>query len=154
MAQFFDTSVQDDLNLLHESVRSHDELDNVVDQVEWKILDHYKQRKGLGVANHADFFRYESGADPDNEIKVRLVGYDQDTPADSEDDLKEQLKYTIAKAVSWVLRNYDNPQGVESITQGKRSVSYSGVVPDWSDFPSGIQSMLKNYDARIANYSI
>lgn len=154
MSTFFDTSAQSDLDLLHESIRNHDELDNVVDLVEWKILDHYKQRKGLGIANNADFFRFEDGSDPQNEIKVRLVGYDQDTPADSTDALKEQLKYTIAKATSWVLRNYDNPQGVESISQGQRSVSYAGVVPDWEQFPAGLRSMLSNFDARISNYGI
>lgn len=153
-ATFFDTNAQNDLDLLHSSVRSHNELDNVVEQVEWKILDHYKQRKGLGVANNADFFRYESGSDPDNEIKVRLVGYDQDTPADSEDDLKEQLRRAIGKAASWVLRNYDNPQGAQSITQGKRSVSYGVTVPDWEQFPSGITGLLKNFDARISAYGI
>lgn len=154
MAEFFDTSVQADLDLLHESIRDHSELDNVVDQVEWKIIDFYKQRQGLGVANNADFFRYESGADPNNEIKVRLVGYDQDTPANSDSDLQEQLRRTIAKATSWALRNYENPQGVESITQGSRSVSYAGMVPDWEDFPAGIISMLSNFDARVASYGI
>lgn len=154
MAEFFDHSSSDDKALLHESIRDHNELENVVDLMEWKILDHYKQRKGLGIANNADFFRFEDGSDPQNEIKVRLVGYDQDTPSNSEADLKEQLKYTIAKAVSWVLRNYDNPQGVESISQGQRSVSYAGVVPDWEQFPAGIQSMLSNFDAKIASYGI
>lgn len=154
MATFFDTSAQADLNLLHSSIRSHSELDNVVDLVEWKLLDHYKQRKGLGVANNADFFRYESGADPDNEIQVRLVGYDQDTPSNSKADLQEQLKYTIAKAVSWVLRNYDVTQGATSIQQGKRSVDYGVSVPDWNQMPSGIQGLLKNFDARVASYGI
>lgn len=154
MSTFFDTSEQADLDLLHSAVRDHAELDNVIDDVEWKIIDHYTQRKGLNRANHADFFRYEDGNDPANEIQVRLVGYDQDTPADSKADLKAQLKRAIAKGASWVLRNYDVPQGVQSITQGQRSVEYGIDVPDWNKMPNGIQAILSNFDARISAYGI
>lgn len=154
MATFFDTTSDDDLDLLHESVRSHDELDNVVDKVEWEILNFYKQREGEAWTTYSDFFQYEDGADPLNEILVRLVGYDQDTPEDSEADLKEVLKYTIADVVTWVLRNYDNPQGVSSIQQGKRSIDYRGTVPDVKDWYNGWNNKLKNFDARISNYGI
>ncbi|NIT56781.1 MAG: hypothetical protein GWN00_11275, partial [Aliifodinibius sp.] len=101
---------------LHSSIRTHDELDNVIDQIEWEIIEFYSQRNGLGVANYEDFFRYENGADPDNEIKVRLVGYDQTTPTDSTADLKTALKRTIADVASYVLRNYSVTQDVTSIT--------------------------------------
>lgn len=151
MATFFD--VDEDLYMLHESVRDHDERYTVADDVEWRILDFYKQREGIGVANYEDFWRYENGSDPDNEIKVRLVGYDQDTPANSSSDLKDQLKRAIAKGTSWVLRNYELSDGVKSISQGPRSVTYE-TVPSWDEFPDGIQSILKNYDARIAAYGI
>lgn len=154
MATFFDTASLSDLDMLHSSIRDHAELDNVVNDVEWKIIDHYTQRKGLNRANHADFFRYEDGNAPSNEIQVRLVGYDQDIPADSEAALKAQLKRAIAKAASWVLRNYEVPQGVQSIRQGQRSVTYGIDVPDWDKMPSGIQAILKNHDARIAAYGI
>ncbi len=153
MADFFDTSEQADLNLLHSSIRTHDELDNVIDQIEWEIIEFYSQRNGLGVANYEDFFRYENGADPDNEIKVRLVGYDQTTPTDSTADLKTALKRTIADVASYVLRNYSVTQDVTSITQGKRSVTYAGTL-SWRDFPNGWRRRLKNFDARYSAYGI
>lgn len=153
MADFFDTTVAADKNLLHADVRTDAELDNVIDQVEWEIIDFYSQRTGLGVANYADFFRYENGADPDNEIKVRLVGYDQTTPTSSQADLKQALRRTIADVASWALRNYYVSQDVKSITQGKRSVEYSGTL-SWRDFPDGWRRRLKNFDARFMNYGI
>lgn len=155
MPDFFDISSQADLNLLHSDVRTHNELLNVVEKVEWEIIDYYKQREGvLGVTNYSDFFEYEAGNDPDNEIKVRLVGYDQTTPADSRADLKAQLKRVIARGTSWVLRNYSVTQGVQSIRQGQRSVTYGIDVPTWDQFPSGIRGMLKNFDARTGAYGL
>jgi uncharacterized protein (DUF2267 family) len=155
MADFFDTSSQDDLDLLHESIRNHDELDQIVDDVEWEIINvAFMQREGGTRGVVQDFFEYEDGNDPNNELKVRLVGYDSDTPTDSEDDLKEALRRTIARVVSWVLRDYKNPQGVRSIQQGQRSVTYAGSVPSWTEWPDDWDRMLHNYDARIPNYAV
>lgn len=155
MADFFDTSVQADLDLLHESIRSHNELDNVVDKVEWEILNSaFMQREGQAVGTTDDFFTYEDGNDPNNELLVRLVGYDQDTPTNSEADLQEALRRTIARVVSWILRDYSNAQGVQSISQGQRSITYSGSVPTWQDWPDDWDRLLHNYDARIPNYRV
>lgn len=154
MANFFDTSVQADLNLLHSSIREHDELDNIVDKVEWEIIELFTQREGQNRGTWQDFFEYENGNDPNNELKVRLVGYDSTTPTDSDADLKEALKRTIARVTSWVLRDYNNAQGVTSISQGQRSVSYAGSVPSWQEWPDDWDRLLHNYDARIPNYGI
>lgn len=152
---FFDPSSQDDLQLLHEDIRQHSELVNVVSQVEWEIINSaFTQREGQNRGVWQDFFEYENGNNPNNELLVRLVGYDQDTPSNSEADLKEALRRTIARVVSWVLRDYSNPQNVSSISQGQRSVDYAGRVPDWQDWPDDWDRLLHNYDARIPNYGI
>lgn len=152
MAEFF--KIPQDENLLHASVRDNDELQNVIDQVEFEIIEAFKQRDMQRLTTYEAFFDYEFGRDPFNEVKVRLVGYDEETPSESDEDLKELLKRTIAKVVSWVLRNYDNADKATSIKQGQRSISYSGVVPSWKDWYSGWDNMLHNYDARIKNYGI
>lgn len=147
---FFDTNEQDDLDLLHSSIRSHDELDKVIANVEYEILDYYKQRPSIPLT-------LKTGREnlyTTNEINVRLIDYDNETPSNSEQDLKDALKKTIAEVASWVLRNYDNSQGVESIQQGKRSISFYGLSPSWQDFPRGWQRWLKNFDDREALYSI
>ena len=150
MATFFDITKEADLALLHKSVRSDDELGNVVDQVEWELIDYFKQRPTVPI-----YFR--SGLEnlsTLNEIVVRLFDYDSDNPDNSGDDLKQALRRTIADITSWVLRNYDSADKVQSITQGKRSVTYMGAVPSWRDWPGGWAKRLKNFDNREAVYSI
>lgn len=154
MATFFDASNPSDLDLLHSSIRSDDELQNVVNSVEWEVLNAFSQRDLEKIGTYEAFFEYENGRDPNDEIKVRLVGYDKTTPADSDAGLKEALKRTIAEIVTWVIRNYNSTDGVKSITQGKRSITYIGDSPDFNSFPMGWDRRLKNYDARIMPYGI
>jgi hypothetical protein len=150
-AIFFDTSSQDDLDLLHSSVRSDSELDNVVNEVEYQILDYYKQRPSVPL-------RLQTGREnlyTTNEISVRLIDYDDDNPSNSPQELKDALKRTIAEVTSWVIRNYDNPQGnVKSIGQGERSIEFMGAAPSWQKWPDGWRRWLKNFDDREALYSI
>ncbi len=153
MSTFFDTDVQADLDLLHSSVRDHAELDNVASQVEWEIIDHFSQRPYKLRSNYDAFFEYESGSDESQEIEVRLIGYNSTTPASSEAGLKEALRRTIGKVVSEVLRDYDNANDVQSITQGKRSITYAGKVPTWDEWPDNWKGYLSNYSARIPNYA-
>lgn len=154
MAVFFDIDNLNDLNLLHKSVREDYEIQNVVDQVEWEIIDSFKQRDMESLTTYESFFRYENGQDPRDDIRVRLVGYDEETPVDSEEGLKEALRRTIADIVSWVLSNYDKPNNVTSRRSGNRSISYAGTVPTWRDFPHGWDKRLHNYNAKIAGYGI
>lgn len=154
MAIFFDPENADDLKLLHADVRGADELDNVVDEVEWQIIDFYSQRDMQGLSTYSDFFKWEFGAAINTDIRVRLLGYNEDDPADSDDGLKEGLRRSIATIVSYVLRNYDADVSVSSQRQGNRAVTYSGVVPTWKDWPGGWNLPLKNYDARIQQYGI
>lgn len=152
MSVFFNPST--DQALLHSSVRNSDELSTIVDQVEWEILNAYSQRDMEAIGTYEAFFEYEFGRDPTDEIKVRLFGYNADDPANSEAGLKEALKRTIALVVSKLLRNYDNQDNVQSIQQGKRSVTYAGMVPTYTSFPTGWDRFLKNYDARYSSYGI
>jgi len=153
MSVFFDVTDANDLNLLHADVRAEDELSNVVNKVEWEILDAFSQRDKQGLTTVQAFFEYESGRDPNDEILVRLAGYDQTTPSDSDEGLKEALRRTIADIVSTLMRGYENEHGIQSIRQGQRSVTY-GMVPTWDRWPSGWDRRLKNYDARIKPYGI
>lgn len=150
MSVFFDTSKPEDVRLLHRSVRDSMELENVVEAVEYEILDYYKQRPSIPLS-------LQTGREnlyTTNEVQVRLIDYDNDNPANSEADLKEALKRTIANVASWIIRNYNTGQGIGSIQQGKRSITYTGDAPTWDQWPSGWRRYLKNYDDREALYSI
>lgn len=154
MGTFFDPGNPDDQNLLHSSVRDHDELYTVADKVEWEILDHFSQRDMQSIGTYSAFFEYENGSDPDRKIKVRLYGYDQDTPADSRQDLKEALRRTIADVTSYILRNYNNAPGVQSKSQGRRSWATNNTFPTVDEWPDGWAAKLKNFNARIPQYGI
>ena len=154
MYQFFDVENSDDLKLLHESVRSESELATLVEQIQWEIIEAFSQRDMQGLTTYEAFFKYEFGVNPRDVIKVRLFGYNEEKPQDSDAGLKEAFKRTIAKIASWTLRNYSNPQQVSRIRQGQREVEYSGIVPSWQDFPKGWDRLFKNYDARIQAYGV
>lgn len=154
MADFFDVSKVADLNLLHSTVRDNSELGNVVDKAEWEIINAFTQRDMQGLGTYQAFFEYESGQNPNTDLEVRLVGYNSETPASSDAGLKEAMRRTIADIASWSIRNYDNNNNVQSIKQGQRSVTYSGIVPVFNDFPQGWDRRLSNYDARFKQYSI
>jgi hypothetical protein len=156
MSYFFDFT---DLSLIHSDVREHPELPNVIDRVEWEILDAFSQRDLQGLTTVQAFFEYETGRDPGDEILVRLSGYNQVDPPESEDGLKEALRRTIATVASELMRSYEGSRGVQSVQQGQRAVTYGtqrmgGSVPTWTDWPSGWDRFLKNYDARIKPYGI
>lgn len=154
MADFFNIENADDLDLLHASVRDNAELGTVVDKVEWEIIDAFTQRDMQGLGTYQAFFDYEFGQDPNTELEVRLVGYNKETPAESNAGLKQAMRRTIADIASWAIRNYDNDNNVLNIKQGQRSITYSGVVPVYNDFPQGWDRRLSNYDARYKQYSI
>lgn len=150
MSTFFDPSKKEDLDLLHSSVRDDDELTNVVNKVEYEMIDHFRQRPDIPVYFRSGFENLSS----QNRIKVRLIGYSEDDPSQSNADLKEALRRSIAHVVSYILRNYDNLVGAQAIRQGQRSVTYKGVIPDVDKWPDGWKSYLRNFDDREAHYSI
>jgi len=147
---FFDPNKPDDIALLHKSVRDSDELDAIASKVEYEVISFYRQRKR---STYADFFKWEHGADPSRGFLVRLIGYDQDSPENSDEGLKDALRRTIAEVVSATLQNYTS-ESVASIRQGQRSVTYRGASPDWRTWPDGWNRLLTGYDAREAVYGI
>lgn len=149
-AIFFDPADADDLLLLHKAVRTNTELTNVINNVEYEILDYYKQRPSIPLSLRTGRENLYST----NEITVRLLHYNNTTPASSEQDVKDALKKTIAEVASWVLRNYDNEGKVSSVSLGRFSASYTGAMPTWREFPSGWNRWLGNFDDRQAVYSI
>lgn len=155
MATFFDVNKEQDLNLLHESVRGNVELPTTVDNIEWEIIDFYSQRDMQGIATYDNFFKYELGVMPGSEIKVRLAGYNSESPADSDAGLKEAMRRTISDILSMVLRNYDNDSGIASQSQGNRAVTFAtGSATGWRSWPRGWNRKLSNYDAKIQPYGI
>ena len=150
MAFFFDTSNQSDIDLLHSSVRDNDELANIVDQVEWEMIDFFTQRPEMPIYFRSGLENLSSL----NRIRVRLIGYNEDDPENSSEGLKEAFRRAIAYVVSEVVRNYNNTLNATSIRQGQRSVTYNGTVPSVKDWPSGWKRFFKNYDDREAVYSI
>ena len=150
MADFFDINTVADQSLLHSSIRDDAELQNVVDQVEWEIIDYFRQRESL----RSDIVSGKENLTSTQSINVMLIGYDQATPTDSRDDLQEALRRTIADITNWVLRNYSNPQGFQSKSQGNRSYTATGVIPTWREWPDGWKSKLRNFDAKIPSYGI
>lgn len=149
MADFFNTSNAEDLNLLHSTIRDHDEIEKVVDKVEWEVINHYKQRP----QNRGRIRSGKENLGTVNTIEVMLIDFNEETPTDSPAGLKDALRRTIADVVSWILRNYSNDQAVKSKRQGQRSVTFHGV-PDARQWPSGWSYRLKNYDDREAVYAI
>lgn len=155
MGIFFNPNDSADVDLLHPDVRNHPELSNQADIIEFEVIEYYKQRDMQGLATYQDFFTYDLGQSPTTEIKVRLVGYNEDDPADSEAGLKEALRRTIAGVLSYTLRNYDNTPNIASQSQGNRSISYSdGSTQSWESWQRGWSLLMKNYDAKIKPYGI
>ena len=92
MAYFLDVTDDDDLALIHASVRGHEEMATTVDESERDILMKYTVRTGI------------------NTYEVQLEGYNDSDPASSNASLVESLKRIVARVASHRLRNYDrNP---------------------------------------------
>lgn len=122
--RFFDPNNADDLALLHSTVREDPNLSTVVESIEWDILNRYTE-----------------------DSKVMLKGY-----PDAE-DLKQAMRRTIADVASWVLRDYDNEQGVVSMQQGNRSITYARAS-SWNEWPREWAHRLARFDKRTVIYSI
>lgn len=133
MATFFTfTGDPNDSALLHHSVRSHTEAQNVVDAVERDILSYFTR----GVSDTSQF--------------VALEGYDDDTPADTDAGLKADLKYTIGEVASHRLRYLDDDPKATLAVRGARTVGRKAgaLDPMW---PSGWERRLVKRQTRVSN---
>lgn len=146
---YFDPTSDSDKSLLHSDVRDHSELERVATQVEFDVINHYREE-----------LRYESGsrayAYPPNgpvQTAVYLNGYEED-PQKAEKHFREALRHTIADLISFSLRVYDNEIGVTSQRRGGRSKSFAGKVPTPNQWPDGWSRRLAIYDNTEVLYGL
>lgn len=146
---YFDHTDSNDTALLHSDVRTHSELENVSEQVEWEVIDHYREE--WPELDQGDYTTY----DPDVAIQttVKLHGY-ADDPDNASANLKQALRRTIADVVSNVLRQYDNERGIQSHQLGNRSETYAGEIPTKDDWPDNWNHRLARYDNRDPVYGL
>lgn len=146
---YFDATNTEDLKLLHSGVRDHDELENIAEQVEYDVIDHYREEYPEYL--HSEYSSY----DPDVEIQtaVKLHGY-AENPDNAAANLKEALRRTIARIVSDCLRQYDNERNLQSEKLGNRSYTYAGKIPTKDDWPDAWDSRLAKFDNREPVYGL
>lgn len=150
MATYFDLAAAADVLLLHESVRDHNELARIASAVETDVINHYRERNERGL----DRYTYYGSptvapfVTSDGKYIVWLDGYKED--ADEADTrLKDALRRTIADVVSHRLRYYDEERGVQSWTQGRVSVTFSGGGRD-TEWPKGWSRRLAEFNLNPA----
>lgn len=133
MATFFNvTGETNDSALLHHSIRSHAEAQNVVDATERDILSCFTR----GMSDSSQF--------------VALEGYEDDAPASSEAGLKADLKYTIGEVASHRLRYLDDdPKATLSVRGSRKLGRKAGALdPMW---PSGWERRLIKRQTRVSH---
>lgn len=121
MADYF--SIPDDSDLLHPSVRNDDNLQNVVNKVEYDILSEYRNANG----------------------KVELQGFDPD-PSQTSPQLAKALKHTIAEVVSHRLRVDDIQPGLTGLSRGDRSWSWGDPEKMNRKWPDDWNSLLVTFE--------
>ena len=112
---------------IHPSVRDDAELTIQAKNAEYDIFNHFTE---------------------DGEVK--LTGYNS-AKAQADEALVEAVERTIGDVVSFRLRNSGVQDGVHSIRQGARSVTYSHA-PSWDGYPVGWMSKLTPFDNRTKLY--
>lgn len=117
------------IEYVHPSVRNDDEFITQAKNAEYDIFNHFT----------------ENG-------EVMLTGYDADVQ-EADNALVEAVERTIGEVVSFRLRNVSVSDGIQSIRQGARSITYSHT-PSWDGFPAGWSSKLTPFDNRTKMYMI
>ena len=144
---YFDTSNQDDLNLLHADARDHNELSNVASRVEQEILDYFSTIDN-GYPDY--WYDHNEPAGSGEVVRVNLAGYDSD-PANATDAFKRAFKQTIADVTSYILLNYEKTEdAIESEDRGERSTSYIEAVKA-GDWPEAWDRKLKKFQNSTFN---
>lgn len=127
MGTFFDKDA--DSSLVHSSVRTHSEIENVANAVEDDILREYTV--GTVASSRT----------------VYLDGYNDTTPASSDAALKDALKRTIADVLSWRLQHYDDDPTASMIVRGSRTVARATSALD-PNYPDAWDHRLIPFDLR------
>jgi len=120
------------------SITGRDDLDRRVRKAEMYVITRYRAERETALT-----FDFDA-----TEGDVLLEGWeetDDGTPQPSEmpDDLVERLRIVIADVVEYRLQEEDR-EGVQSVSQGDRSVSYEKTV----SLPSRLFQPLERYDQR------
>lgn len=129
MANYFNPSNEDDLKLLHSSVRTSAELENVASRVERQIINFYT-------------IDLRAVATP---TTVALDGYEIDAD-DATNPFKADFKQTIADVISHLLMNYD-ARDEKRIKIGQREKEFF-QPKNYKSWPIGWNNWLKPYELR------
>jgi len=147
MATYFTSTDAGDLKLLPESMRGATaELVNISAVAERDVIRTFTRRESqfsiLGFPTLAEVVNQNIG------LVVFLAGYKEDADhADTDADLKQALKETIADVTSWRFKRTNRDAGIasESTDVGK-TVTWRKKTA--SNFPPNFSWRLSNFDLR------
>jgi hypothetical protein len=146
MASYFDAKNQDDLNLLPTRFRDAEDIAAVAAQVERDILSEFTIRTAGDIRIGDTVFNNNLG------LAIYLYGYKEDADdADTDADLKQALKDTVAEVILWRLRRRVHDVAVMAEGDGNKSVTYNDHARDQL-FPPNWSFRLHPYDARPPTY--
>lgn len=128
-----------------ESVMRKDpkEIQKLVNDAEKRVVNRYRQ---VDTTNHVILDRLDGRIELDG--YVEKVGSDEIDLQESEEDLVDALRTTIANIVQHYLNMPDEAEYVTSMSEGSRSVSFKENV----GVPSSIYNPLLPYDSRSAYF--
>lgn len=151
MATYFDYSDSDDTALLHSYVRTHTELEQVANEVEYEIIEMYTFPTPTQpyIENFGD--TYFSDEKPyyhtTSDHIVWLNGYRPDADDTLTNPLlKEAMRRTIAKVVSHRLLHYDYWARIKREKRGRREVEYE--TQNDKMWPDAWDALLVAFDLR------
>jgi len=123
-------------DLLSDAIRDRSDLDEIVEKAEYYVVDRYRAHSrttyGLRFAGHPFPVMLDGWAETDNG--------NPDTGAMPQ-DLVRRLRIVIADVVAWRIK-LEQQEGMESISQGSESVSFSEL----DQLPSRLFRPLDKYD--------
>lgn len=103
MASYF--NVADDADLVSPDVRSSQDLQTVAEQAEKDVIRFYTRKEPGDASGWRTTFPEGTEVNAALGLHVYLLGYETDADdEDTDDDLKDALKRTIADVTSWRLQ--------------------------------------------------
>jgi hypothetical protein len=149
VAAFFNATSTAHLALIAKPVRSHDDLATVAAQVERDVIAHYTQRHP-GAQSYSSHFYLGRGYHKGNGFYVLLEGFNPDSDAVTDTDLKQALIDTIADVITWRLakRGEAGAMGILDSISTAIGVSKSFDDDAKEPFPPG------QWDFRLQDWQI
>lgn len=150
MASYFQFDDADDLKLLHSSIRTSAELENVASSAEADVIATYRFRISGGSWRLRNQILNSEGSPylyPNEDFVVYLDGYRPDADdALTSTLLKDALKRAIANVISHRLRSYNSQGKVKREKRGRREVEFQSASDN--DWPDNWSSSLAEFDLR------